>query len=89
MELRKSFIEILPSPCLSTPLCVYVCTIIIHNICEWHAEAWGVCGGGGGVGELSTAKKRVGYLHHLYLKYRLKSFKKDCIISATVVSTLI
>ena len=31
---RKRFLEI--PPCLSKPLCVYVCTIIIHIMCEWH-----------------------------------------------------
>ena len=53
-EIRKSFFfkKYLPTPCLSKPLCVYVSTVIIHFICEWHAEAWGllVCGGGRGGG---------------------------------------
>ena len=51
------------------PLCVYVCSIIIHIIYEWHAEALRL-----GVGrredslQLKNGKKWVGNLHPLYLK---------------------
>ena len=52
---RKSFYYFFkdtPYPNYSKPLCVYVCTIIIHIICEWRAEAHR------GGGRQSTAVKR-------------------------------
>ena len=56
------FFKDTPYPNYSKPLCVYVCTIIIHIMCEWRAEAVV------GWGRQSTAVKRkngVGYLHFL------------------------
>ena len=47
METGKVFKDT-PPMCLSNPLYVYVYTIIIHIICEWHAETRGVGGEGGG-----------------------------------------
>ena len=44
------FLGILPTPCLSKPFCVTVCTIIIHIIYERHAEAR--VRGGGAAGEI-------------------------------------
>ena len=50
MEIGKDFRN--TPTCLSKPLCVYVCTIIIHIICESHAETRGQRG------RQSTAEKR-------------------------------
>ena len=54
--------------CLSKPLCVYVCSIIIHIISEWHAEARG------GIVTAEKRKNWVGYLHPLYLKTGLSHY---------------
>ena len=62
------FLEILLPHVPQQATLSYVCIIIIHIIYEWHAEARG--------GIYSTAERRKqadGYLHRLYLKYRLKS----------------
>ena len=67
-EIGTVFRDTFPQ-CLSKPLCVYVCTIIIHIVCEWHAEARG----GEYNLQLKNRKKWVGYLHPLYLKKRLES----------------
>ena len=53
MEVGKVFLEIL-SPCASAShFCVYVCTIIMHMICEWHGKARG---GGGDSLQLKNGK---------------------------------
>ena len=69
MEKEKNFQRYCPA---SVPqdatFCVYVCAIIIHIICECHAEARRIAGGGGDSLQLKNGKKWVGYLHPLYIK---------------------
>ena len=69
--------------CLSKPLYVYVYTIIIHIICEWHAETMGDGRGVGGedILKLKKLKKCVcvcgggGVVLTAFIsKNRLKSF---------------
>ena len=57
------------------PLCMYVCTIIIHIIYKWHAEARSVCVGGGGEKKIvySCKTEKVGgvfspFIHRNWLR---------------------
>ena len=72
MEVGKVFLEIL-SPCASAShFCVYVCTIIMHIICEWHGKARG-----GDSLQLKNGKKVDGVLTPFISKNRHKFFIFD------------
>ena len=55
METEKFFLEILPPPFPSASAIrfMYMCTIIMHILCEWQAEARG----GGGEREKAAKKQ--------------------------------
>ena len=73
MEIGKKFKGYFPTPCLSKQPCVYVSTIIIHIICEWHADAR-ECGKGGKTVYRSVKNGKSGFGTYTFIsKNRLKS----------------
>ena len=72
---------------------MYVWTIIIHIICEWHAEAGDAGAGGGRRGEegyslhLNNGKSGWGILTPFYIKKKVIIFQNNCIVSAGIITT--